>query len=93
MRRSCWGVGSALHSNSSNCLVLILHREMGNYLLGTGESYGPTYARFPNLLYTAEIEKVFEKVFVSGGTSMAYHWYLLFCYFCIFGASSHLQGI
>ena len=25
---------------------------LGNYLLGTGENYGPSYARLPNLLYT-----------------------------------------
>ena len=40
--RSCWAVGPALQSNSSNCLVLILHRQLGNYLRSTGESYGPT---------------------------------------------------
>ena len=34
--------GLALQNNSSNCLVLILHRQLGNYLLSTGESYGPT---------------------------------------------------
>ena len=27
----CWAVGPALQSNSSNCLVLILHRQLGNY--------------------------------------------------------------
>ena len=42
LRRSCWAVGPALQSNSSNCLVLILHRQLGNYLLGTGKNYGPT---------------------------------------------------
>ena len=39
---NCWAVGSALQSNSSNCLVLILHKQLGNYLLSTEESYGPT---------------------------------------------------
>ena len=33
----------ALQSNSSNCLMEILHRQLGNYLLNTGETYGPTY--------------------------------------------------
>ena len=32
-----------LQSNSSNCLVLILHRQLGNYLLSIGERYSPTY--------------------------------------------------
>ena len=35
-------VGPGLQSNSSNCLVLIPHRQMGNYLPVTGESYSPT---------------------------------------------------
>ena len=35
----------------------------------------------------------FFVTFVSGGTGMAYHWYLSFCYFCIYGASLHSQGI
>ena len=26
----CWAVGPALQSNSSNCLVLIPHRQLGN---------------------------------------------------------------
>ena len=26
----CWAVGPALQNNSSNCLVLILHRQLGN---------------------------------------------------------------
>ena len=42
LREKCWAVRPALNSNSSNCLVLILHRQLGNYLLCTGESYGPT---------------------------------------------------
>ena len=42
LRRICWAVGPAFQSNSSNCLVLILHRQLGNYLLGTGKSYGTT---------------------------------------------------
>ena len=42
LRRRCWAVGPALQSNSSTCLVLILHRQLGNYLLSTGESYGLT---------------------------------------------------
>ena len=32
----------ALQSNSSNCLMLIQHRQLGNYLLSTGESYDLT---------------------------------------------------
>ena len=39
LRGKCWTVGPALQGNSSNCLVLILHRQLGNYLLHTGESY------------------------------------------------------
>ena len=27
----CWAVGPALQSNSSNCLVLILHMQLGNF--------------------------------------------------------------
>ena len=42
LRRRCWAVGPGLQSNSSNCLVLIPHRQLGTYLLSTGESYGPT---------------------------------------------------
>ena len=38
-------VGPALWSNSFTCLVLILHRQLGNYLLSNGESYSPTYGR------------------------------------------------
>ena len=30
----CWAVGPALQSNSSNCLVLIPHRQLGNYCPG-----------------------------------------------------------
>ena len=37
--------GLAMQSNSSNCLVLISHRQLGNYLVGTGKSYGPTFPR------------------------------------------------
>ena len=35
-------LGLALQSNISNCLVLILHTQLGNYLLITGESYCQT---------------------------------------------------
>ena len=35
-----WGL--ALQSNSSNCLVLIPHRQLENYLLGAWKSYSPT---------------------------------------------------
>ena len=42
LRRRCWTVRPALQSSSSNCLVLIPHRQLGNYLLGTRESYDPT---------------------------------------------------
>ena len=28
----CWAVGPALQSNSSNCLVLIPHRQLGNFV-------------------------------------------------------------
>ena len=42
LRGRCWAVGPASQSNISNCLVLILHRQLGNYLLSIGESYGPT---------------------------------------------------
>ena len=42
LRGRCWAVGPALKNNSSNCLVLIPHRQLGNCLLGTGESYGMT---------------------------------------------------
>ena len=29
----CWAVGPALQNNSSNCLVLILHRQLGNLMV------------------------------------------------------------
>ena len=32
----------AFLNNSSKCLVLVPHRQLGNYLLIIGESYGPT---------------------------------------------------
>ena len=35
-------LGLALQSNSSNYPVLILHRQLGNYLFGARESYGLT---------------------------------------------------
>ena len=47
----------------------------------------------PNNALSAPILANFFVTFVSGGTSMAYHWYLSFCYFCIFGTSLHSQGI
>ena len=40
--KDVWLSGFALQSNSSICLVWILHRQLGNYLAGTGRSYGPT---------------------------------------------------
>ena len=36
----CWAVRPCSAENSSNCLVLIMHRQLGNYMLGTRESYG-----------------------------------------------------
>ena len=42
LRRRCWAVKPALKSNSSNFLLLIPHRQLGNYLLSTGKGYGPT---------------------------------------------------
>ena len=38
----CWAVRPSLQDNSSNCLVLIPHRQLGNYLLCTWESCGQT---------------------------------------------------
>ena len=29
----CWAVGPALQSNSSSCLVLIPHRQLGNFFM------------------------------------------------------------
>ena len=37
--------------NSSNCLVLILQRKLGNYLLYAGESCGPTAQHIHKPLY------------------------------------------
>ena len=34
--------GLALQGSSSNCLVLMPQRQLGNCLLSTAESYGPT---------------------------------------------------
>ena len=42
LRGRCWAVRPALQSNSSNCLELIPHRQLGNYLLSTGEHYNLT---------------------------------------------------
>ena len=42
LRGRCGLSGFALQSNSTNCLVLKLHRQLGNYLLDTGDSYGLT---------------------------------------------------
>ena len=42
LREKCWAVRPALQTNSNNCLVLILHRQLENYLLSTGESYSLT---------------------------------------------------
>ena len=41
----------ALQRNISNCLVLIPHRQLGNYLLTTGESYGQTAQHIHKILY------------------------------------------
>ena len=49
MRGRYWAIGPALQSNSYNCLVLILHRQLGSYLLGTGESYHPTAQTYTRL--------------------------------------------
>ena len=46
LRWRCWAVRPALQSDRSNCLVLTPHRQLGNYLLGTGESYSLTCATF-----------------------------------------------
>ena len=40
LRRGCWAVISRVIV--PNCLVLILHRQLGNYLFGTGENYSLT---------------------------------------------------
>ena len=41
----------ALQSNISNCLVLAVHRGLSNYLLSTGESYGPSAENICKNLY------------------------------------------
>ena len=43
--------GLALQSDSSNCLMLILHRQLGNYLLSSAEGYGPTAQHIYNTIY------------------------------------------
>ena len=42
LRGRCWDVRPALQCSSSNCLLLILQRQLGNYLLNTGKNYSPT---------------------------------------------------
>ena len=42
LRGRYWAVWPAFQSNSSNCLVLIPQRQLGNYLLTTVESFGLT---------------------------------------------------
>ena len=41
----------------------------------------------PNNAISAPKVANFFVTFVSDGTGLVYHWYLSFCYFCIFGAS------
>ena len=45
LRGRCWAVRLALQSNSSNCLVLIPHWQLGNYLLGTGGELQPNICK------------------------------------------------
>ena len=44
-------LGLAFESNRSNCLVLILHKQMGNYMLSTVETYGLTTQHTYQILY------------------------------------------
>ena len=44
-------LGLALQRESSNCLVLIPHRQLGNYLLSTGDSYNLTAHHIHMTLY------------------------------------------
>ena len=49
-RWRCWPVRPALQTNSSNCLMLIPHRQFGIYL-HSGESNGLTAQHMQDLLY------------------------------------------
>ena len=42
--------GPVLLSNISNCLMLILHRQLGIYLLNTGDSYDLTAQQIHNYI-------------------------------------------
>ena len=46
----------ALQNNSSSCLVLILHRQLGNYLLSSGETYGLTAQHICKTLYRSVLD-------------------------------------
>ena len=45
LRTGCWAVRPCSSEYISKCLVLILHRQLGNYLLGIGiaKADSPTY--------------------------------------------------
>ena len=55
-------VSIAETSNVTQTYIYILKSKLlYHYLLGTGESYSPIYARFPNLLYIAELLCIKQK--------------------------------
>ena len=47
---------SPLQSNSSNCLVLIPYRHLGNYLLSAVKIYGPTAQHVHKTFYRSMLE-------------------------------------
>ena len=61
-------------------------------LEGVGQ-LGVAHKGLPNNALSAPKLANFLLHLFQVGLGWPYHWYLSFCYFCIFGASSHLQGI
>ena len=61
-----------LQINSSSCLVLILHRQLGHYLLSTGDSYGPTAQHNCKTLYASMFATFQQNVTCSLGTRPEY---------------------
>ena len=58
-------LGLALQSNSCNSLVLIPHRQLGNFLLNAGESYGPAAQHKCKILYRSMFD-TYQQDYYSG---------------------------
>ena len=76
--RQWWEQLKCLHQGSTSSVGM-------NGLVGVLDS---VYQMMPSLSLTSK----FFVTFISGGTSLAYNWYISFHNFCFFGASSDSQG-